>query len=113
MLLLIVLAQTTQKTPTPEETAAAIGQGVIWIGIAAFGAGLIAWVAYLVFKRMGREDDEAPPELGFTLSSLRELHRRGELSDEEFDRAKAKMLDASRRSMGLDDGRDDAPPPDA
>jgi len=36
-------------------------------------------------------------EMPFTLSQLRKLHKRGELSDKEFERAKASMIDNARK----------------
>ena len=33
---------------------------------------------------------------GFTLSDLRELHRQGKMSDEEFERAKSKMIASNK-----------------
>ncbi len=36
-------------------------------------------------------------EMPFTLSQLRKLHKRGELSDEEFQRAKVSMIDKARK----------------
>jgi uncharacterized membrane protein len=36
-------------------------------------------------------------EMPFTLSQLRKLHKRGELNDEEFERAKASMINKARK----------------
>jgi len=36
-------------------------------------------------------------EMPFTLSQLRKLHKRGKLSDEEFERAKASMIKKARK----------------
>jgi hypothetical protein len=35
---------------------------------------------------------------GFTLSDLRRLHKSGQMSDAEFERAKAKVVEAARRA---------------
>ncbi len=37
-------------------------------------------------------------EMPFTLSQLRKLHKRGELSDEEFERAKASMIKKAKNN---------------
>ena len=42
------------------------------------------------------EDDESPSGIGFTLSDLRQLHREGKMTDEEFERARAKMVAAAK-----------------
>jgi hypothetical protein len=39
-------------------------------------------------------DDSAPPSLGFTIGDLRDLHRSGQLTDEEFQKAKQKIVAA-------------------
>jgi hypothetical protein len=44
------------------------------------------------------ETDE-PASLGFSLSDLRELHRSGKLSDEEFERARTKMAASMKRDL--------------
>ncbi|MHC4948936.1 MAG: SHOCT domain-containing protein [Planctomycetota bacterium] len=66
------------------------------LGVVAVGA-TVVWLA----RRFLRRDAAAPPE-GFTLQDLRDLHRAGELSDEEFERARAAMI-----------ARVKGPPPDA
>ena len=43
--------------------------------------------------------DDAPmagPAIGFTLSDLRQLHRQGKMTDEEFERARSKMVGAAK-----------------
>jgi hypothetical protein len=35
---------------------------------------------------------------GFTLSDLRQLHRDGQMSDDEFERAKAKIIEAAQKA---------------
>ena len=55
------------------------------------------WVTvWQVRRRMTRPDETAGT--GFTLSDLRQLHKSGQMSDEEFERAKAKVVDAARRA---------------
>ncbi len=73
-------------------------------------ASLIAWsVAILLLlvvgmvwairlkRRMNQEDAPAPP-LGFTLSDLRRMHRAGQLTDDEFAKAKDKIVDAAKKA---------------
>lgn len=49
-------------------------------------------------RRMQRVDDEAPASpLGFTLSDLRQLHQSGQMTDEEFERARGKLLAVMQR----------------
>ena len=60
---------------------------VLLIGVVLlFGA--VAWAR----KRLSPHEDFHGE--GFSLSDLRQMHKEGKLSDEEFDRAKAKMVEA-------------------
>src|SRR5687768_18438174 len=45
-----------------------------------------------------REDDAPVSGIGFTLSDLRQLHKQGQMTDEEFERAKGKII-GSAKSM--------------
>lgn len=55
------------------------------------------WVTvWQVRRRLTKPDETAGT--GFTLSDLRRLHKTGQMSDEEFERAKAQVVDAARRA---------------
>jgi hypothetical protein len=55
------------------------------------------WVTvWQVRRRLANPDETAGT--GFTLSDLRRLHKSGQMSDEEFERAKAQVVDAARRA---------------
>ena len=65
------------------------------------------WVTvWQVRRRLTKPDETAGT--GFTLSDLRQLHKTGQMSDEEFERAKAKVVDAARRATARADGRSQA-----
>src|SRR4051794_14604377 len=49
-----------------------------------------AVAVYFVRKRLSPNEDFHGE--GFTLSDLRQLHKSGQMSDEEFERAKAQLL---------------------
>jgi hypothetical protein len=42
------------------------------------------------------DDDDGGGGIGFTLSDLRALHRRGEITDAEFEKARAQMLSGAK-----------------
>lgn len=69
----------------------------LWLGVIVAAAVVLGVIA-LILRRvlMG---DHAPPPIGFTLADLRELHEKGELSDEEFAQAKGRMLAQSRAML--------------
>lgn len=62
---------------------------------------IIGWVTVWQVRRRLTKPDETSGA-GFTLSDLRQLHKSGQMSDEEFERAKAKVVDAARRTAERD-----------
>ena len=44
-----------------------------------------------------REDDTPVSGIGFTLSDLRQIHKQGQMTDEEFERAKAKIIGSAKQ----------------
>ena len=70
--------------------------------IALVGLGL--FVAVMIKKWLQQGDP--PMATGFTLSDLRRLHKSGQMSDEEFERARAKMIEAAQRAAQRDAERD-------
>src|SRR5580698_8003810 len=70
---------------------------------------LVAGGAYLVIwlrRRYWGPDDSGSiggnSHVGFTLGDLRHLHKTGQLSDEEFNRAKEKIVAAAQRAAQRD-----------
>ncbi len=57
---------------------------------------VIAFAAYSYLKRWMKSADE-PMVTGFTLSDMKELHRQGKMSTEEFELARARMVAAAKR----------------
>ncbi len=70
--------------------SSAIVSVMLWsaILVALVVAGFLL-VSYIK-RRLDRPEESASTD--FTLADLRQLHRSGKISDEEFERAKAKML---------------------
>lgn len=62
---------------------------------------VIGWVTvWQVRRRLTKADDASGA--GFTLSDLRQLHKSGQMSDVEFERAKARVVDAAKRAAQRD-----------
>src|SRR5580658_3864474 len=61
---------------------------------------VICIAAFFVYGRFKRWMDEAdePSPAGFSFSDLREMRRQGQISEEEFEKARAKMF-ASAKEM--------------
>lgn len=58
---------------------------------------VIGWVTVWQVRRRLTKADETSGA-GFTLSDLRQLHKSGQMSDAEFERAKARVVDAAKRA---------------
>ena len=82
---------------TPEVPQGKILILMLVIAGAAF-VGLL--IVQQVRKRLQHTDE--PVSSGFTLSDLRQLHKSGQMSDEEFERAKAKVIEAAKRAAERD-----------
>jgi hypothetical protein len=59
---------------------------LVLLGVVIIGVGVI------YFLRRAIHSESSSGQGGFTLQDLRDLHRSGELSDEEFERAKNQMV---------------------
>jgi hypothetical protein len=57
---------------------------------------VVGMAAAARLRRRVRQDDAPAPALGFTLSDLRQMHRAGQLTDDEFNKAKEKIVAASQ-----------------
>lgn len=68
------------------------------------------YVGVILVRRRFRQTQQPMPTEAFTLDQLRELHASGQLTEAEYERARAKM--AERLSIGEPDGAaaDEDPP---
>jgi hypothetical protein len=57
---------------------------------------LVGFFAISKLRQWLKEDDTPAPGIGFTLSDLRQLHKQGQMTDEEFERAKAKIIGGAK-----------------
>ena len=73
---------------------------IVW-SLALIGALAVGLVVVSKVKRRLQEPDQ-PVSMGFTLSDLRQLHKSGQMSDEEFERAKAKVVEAAKKAAERD-----------
>lgn len=76
-----------------------------WLGGLVL-ATVVGGVILMRLRRGVRDGESGASGLGFTLHDLREMHARGELSDEEFQRARSAMVDRVR-GRPEDDGTPD------
>ena len=87
---LTFLAQTaTQSTLTPEEKMwKVVVGGAILIGVIIVGAAALV----MIRNKLRQITPDDAGDTGFTLADLRDMHQRGELTDEEFNNARAKLI---------------------
>jgi hypothetical protein len=69
---------------------------LVLIGVLAVGLVVVSKVK----RRL--QETEQPSSMGFTLSDLRQLHKTGQMTDEEFERAKAKVVEAAKKAAERD-----------
>jgi hypothetical protein len=80
-----VLAQS--RTSPGEVIAGSVGILILLV---------VGMAAAARLRRKIKQEDAPAPALGFTLSDLRQMHRAGQLTDEEFNKAKEKIVAASQ-----------------
>ena len=67
-----------------------LGWSFVLIALIFLGFFAVSWV------RSWLKSDDSVGGIGFSLSDLRQLHREGKMTDEEFERARAKMVAAGK-----------------
>ena len=73
------------------QTVSILGWSAVLILIIVGAFMVVMWL-----RRWIKEDDVPTAKIGFSLTDLRELHRRGEMTDEQFELARAKMTAAAK-----------------
>lgn len=77
---------------TTDPTSSIYVWSLVLIVVAVAGFVLVSWVK----KRVNRPDNE-PVSIGFSLADLRELLRKGQLTPEEFERARGRLAAGMKR----------------
>jgi hypothetical protein len=80
---------------TPEQI-----RRLIWASLIIVGLIIAAFVAVSLVRRRLKEGDASASSggTGFTLSDLRRMHKAGQMSDREFELAKAKIVESAKRA---------------
>ena len=74
---------------------------VIKLSLVLVALVIAGWITVWQVRRRLTQPDESSGA-GFTLSDLRRLHKSGQMSDAEFERAKAKVVEAARAAAERD-----------
>lgn len=96
----MLLLATSQPSPVAtvllaDDSASGIA-GVFGWSIVLIILVVLAFVGILFIKKWMRDDDISTGKTGFGLSELRQMHRRGQLTDAEYEVAKEKMTSAAK-----------------
>lgn len=91
---LLILAQRSRQ-------AEWLSQTLLWLGILGLGVIVGGFVLMVLRKRL-HDTHSRPGDPPFTLSDLRRLHRSGQLSDEEYERAKQQIIALSTGDWSTD-----------
>ncbi len=65
---------------------------MIWAGVTLLVAMVLIVLGVIVYRRFNRNDGDDGSQVGFSLEDLRILHQQGQLSDDEFNRAREHLL---------------------
>ena len=74
---------------------------VVLIGFLLAGFALVSWLK----RRLHQPDEQV--SMGFSLADLRDLHRKGQISTEEYDRARAKLVASLKTPVKTDKTKTD------
>ena len=74
-----------------QSSAGGSGTIVVWVIVLMLATIAGFWAAMVIRKRALNAEEEESTE-GLTLGALRDMHQRGDLDDEEFERARAAIL---------------------
>src|SRR5437773_11905049 len=84
-------AVTLAAAPEEQSILPVIGWSIVLIVICVVG-----WFLVVRVRRWLKDEPGVTEGIGFTLGDLRALHRRGEISDEQFEKAKAKIVQGTQ-----------------
>ncbi len=96
-----VLATTAaKKAPSAEryrELTNSVLIGLAIISVVAAVVGFLGWRWYRQYKA-----EDSTIDTGFTLSDLRRMHRNGDLTDEQYEQARAAIIGMTQRQVDAD-----------
>lgn len=78
---------------------------IVTTSLVLLGLLILGWFVVAQVRRRLQRQEEGLKPAGFTLSDLRQMHKTGQISAEEFERAKEKVLEAARRANERQEAR--------
>jgi hypothetical protein len=77
--------------------SASTGSVLVWSLVLIFFV-VLGFVAVSYVRKWVKDDQEPDKGPGFTLGDLRRMHAKGQMTDEEFEKARAQMIAATQRA---------------
>jgi hypothetical protein len=68
--------------------------------LAIIGCMVLLWYVRKAFRQWNESVDSAPPK-GFTLGDLRDMRKKGQITEAEYERARAMIVDATKRQPAV------------
>lgn len=86
-------------------------QILLYVAILAATAFVAGYAGYRLWRRYNNDDQEPSMSAGFSLHDLRVMHREGNLTDEEFEQAKALIIGRTKAQPDAEatESRDNEP----
>jgi hypothetical protein len=86
------------------DRSGAIVSAAFWVLLIIVAAVVLLVIALAVKKRFGERDAVSPDVVGagFTIGDLRRMRDSGEMSDEEYERARERIVAAAKRRLEED-----------
>ncbi len=104
----LLLLSLVHAPPLLAQQAALLSKVAPWCAV-LLGAAVALSLAALWLRRWLAADQEAQPlSMGFSLSDLRDMHTRGELTDAEYEHAKGRMVARTREGLADESAAADA-----
>jgi hypothetical protein len=86
-------------------------KGIFIWSLVLVGFVILLFFGIVLFKRwLSDAGDSAPAGPAFTLDDLRDLRRKGLMTDAEFEKAKAKLIASAQGPVAKDEGPDKSDP---
>ena len=90
----MIMIAVQAEIPAGDNATSLLGDVAIWLGIFVVLIIVLGVAAMAIRRKVNAPASTST--IGFTLADLRVMHERGEISLEEFDRARDRMLRSSK-----------------
>jgi hypothetical protein len=91
-----------------------VGATLLWSAVIILLIAVLFWSLMWLRKHLkgGSDDSSAVSPAGFTLADIRQLYKDGKMSTEEYERAKAKVLESAKAAAEVRSAQESSTPKD-